>query len=118
MPRPKKNTPEGKLAAERWQKTMLEKYGNLSERMRKVGREGGLKGRGKDYKGGFAANRELASRAGAKGGAKSVRTTVNQRILEANREMILNNPENKTYKQMAQDLGVPYDTILYFVRKK
>ena len=39
----------------------------------KIGRRGGLNGKGPGYKGGFAANPELAKIAGAIGGAKSRR---------------------------------------------
>ena len=38
-----------------------------------IGAKGGRNGRGPGYKGGFASNRELAARAGAKGGKISRR---------------------------------------------
>ena len=43
---------------------------------RKIGAKGGRNGRGPNYKGGFAANHELARIAGAKGGKKSRRTGI------------------------------------------
>lgn len=43
---------------------------------KRIGAIGGHNGRGPDYKGGFAANPELARIAGAKGGKKSRRTGV------------------------------------------
>lgn len=49
-------------------KTLKEKYGE--DFFARIGREGGKKSRG----GGFAANRQLASEAGRKGGMKSKRT--------------------------------------------
>lgn len=73
MSRPKANTPEGKRAIENWKKTMTEKYGSISEKMREVGRIGGMNGYGPDYRGGFAYSHEIASKAGAMGGYKSRR---------------------------------------------
>lgn len=73
MARPKANTKAGKIASEKWRKTMEEKYGSVTEKMRECGRIGGLNGKGPDYKGGFAADRERAKIAGAKGGKKSRR---------------------------------------------
>ena len=70
MPRPKKGTPEGKRATEKWRKTMQERYGDdFREMMKKNGAKGGANG----HTGGFASNRTLASWAGAKGGARSRR---------------------------------------------
>ncbi len=73
MARPKKNTKAGKLASEKWRKTMQEKYGNVSEKMAQTGRIGGQNGKGPNYKGGFAGDHDLAVKAGAKGGKKSRR---------------------------------------------
>lgn len=70
MPRHKSNTPEGKAESEKYRRTMIEKYG--VEGMRKfyqnIGRKGGENGRGPNYTGGFASNKEKAKLAGAKGG--------------------------------------------------
>lgn len=73
MVRPKKNTKAGELATERWRETMKKKYGDISEKMAKVGKKGGTNGKGPDYKGGFASNHNLARIAGAKGGRISRR---------------------------------------------
>lgn len=40
---------------------------------KRIGSKGGKNGKGPEYAGGFAGNRELAARAGAIGGAKSKR---------------------------------------------
>ena len=57
-----------------WKETMLEKFGSeeaLSEHMKQIGSKGGSKPTTKPK--GFAANNELASRAGAIGGRISRR---------------------------------------------
>ena len=55
-------------------KTNKELYGE--DFYSRIGARGGRNGRGPNYKGGFAANRELAKIAGAIGGRKSRRTGV------------------------------------------
>jgi hypothetical protein len=50
---------------------MIAKYGSeeaYKEHLRAIAGKGGTNGKGPDYKGGFAGNRELARRAGAIGG--------------------------------------------------
>lgn len=74
MPRPKKNTPEGKKATERWRATMLAKYGEDGFRDH-VKRNGSKGGRVKGLKG-FALRPELARIAGRKGGIISRRTGI------------------------------------------
>lgn len=65
MARPKANTPEGKIASEKFKKTMREKYGeNWREHYKKIGSIGGKNG----HTGGFASNPALARVAGSKGG--------------------------------------------------
>lgn len=71
MPRPKRGTPAGDRATERWKETMQKRYGGASQFMEKIGAKGGRMGR----TGGFAANIELAREAGAKGGRLSRRTS-------------------------------------------
>lgn len=73
MPRPKKDTPEGREASRKWRETMEQRYGNITERQRIIGAMGGRNGKGPGYKGGFASNSEFAKKAGAKGGSKSRR---------------------------------------------
>lgn len=72
MARPKKGTPEGDRANEKYKQTMLERFGSqeaINEHFRKMGAKGGING----HTGGFAANKELAKVAGAKGGKNSTR---------------------------------------------
>ena len=71
MARPNANSPEGRLATERWRETMKERYGGASKFMRTVGAKGGSAPTTKPK--GFAANPELASSAGRLGGMRSRR---------------------------------------------
>ena len=119
MSRPKKNTPAGKLATERWRKTMEEKYGGVTAKMQQIGRIGGLNGKGPDYKGGFAADRDRARIAGAKGGRISRRNGKYTRIMDENQEAIkvlLNS--NKTLKEFAAELGVPYHSLTWYIKTR
>lgn len=119
MARPKKNTPAGKIATERWRKTMEEKYGGVTAKMQQIGRIGGLNGKGPDYKGGFAADRERARIAGAKGGHISRRNGKYTRIMDENQEAIkvlLNS--NKTLKEFAAELGVPYHSLTWYIKTR
>ena len=68
MSRSIKGTPECNLAAERWRKTMQERYGDPSEIMRARGSKGGSV---KGTTGGFAADSARARTAGATGGKYS-----------------------------------------------
>lgn len=118
MARPKKNTPEGKIASEKWRQTMIEKYGSVTDKMRETGRIGGKNGKGPDYKGGFAANHEHARKAGAKGGSISRRTSKYHKIFEENRsaiEAVLRS--TATVKDLAKALGVPYSSLLHYINK-
>lgn len=118
MPRPKKDTPAGKLASEKWHKTMIERYGNITERMKETGRLGGLAGRGEGYKGGFAGSKELASRAGAKGGSISKRKSKYADIFEANRQRIIDIAAGgPTLKSLADELEVPYQALMNYVTR-
>lgn len=63
-------------AVSSWHKTMIAKYGSeeaMRAKMREIAAEGGRRGCGPDYKGGFAANKALAKSSGAKGGRISRR---------------------------------------------
>ena len=64
-------------------KTNMEKYGG--DFYKNNGRKGGMKG----HKGGFAANPELARKAGAIGGRKSKRAGGVQDLLEKEHDMIV-----------------------------
>lgn len=77
MPRPKANTEAGRIATEKWRKTMIEKYGSEEAFKHAIRCMGSLGGRVKTSKPkGFAANPKLARKAGRKGGKKSRRTGV------------------------------------------
>lgn len=118
MARPKKTTPAGKIASEKWRQTMIEKYGSVTDKMRETGRIGGQNGKGPDYKGGFAANHEYARKAGAKGGSISRRKSKYHQIFEENRsaiEAVLRS--TATVKDLAKALGVPYSSLLNYIKK-
>lgn len=63
-----------KAGGKRAAKTNKERHGE--DFFKKIGAKGGRNGKGPDYKGGFAANPELAREAGRKGGKKSRRTGI------------------------------------------
>lgn len=118
MARPKKTTEAGKIATERWRQTMIKKYGSVTEKMRETGRIGGQNGKGPDYTGGFAGDRERAKIAGAKGGTISRRTSKYHSIFEENKAKIEETLKNSyTMKDLAQELGVPYTSLLHYVDK-
>lgn len=118
MSRPRKNTPEGKIASEKWRQTMIEKYGSVTAKMRETGRIGGRNGKGPDYKGGFAGDNQRAKIAGAKGGSISRRKSKYHQIFEENRnaiEAVLRS--TATVKDLAKALGVPYSSLLHYINK-
>ena len=118
MARPKKHTPEGKIASEKWRQTMIETYGSVTDKMREAGRIGGQNGKGPDYKGGFAASKEHARKAGAKGGSISRRKSKYNQVFEENRsaiEAVLRS--TATVKDLAKALGVPYSSLLHYINK-
>lgn len=119
MSRPGKNTPEGKLATERWRKTMQERYGDITAKMQEMGRKGGKNGKGPDYKGGFGGDRELAKRAGQKGGRISRRGGKYTAILDENKEFIVESVKNKaTIQSIADDLGIPHRSVRWYVQSR
>lgn len=72
MPRPKKGEPGHELAIKRQHETMLKNLGSeeaVRRHFREMGRKGGLR----SCKKGFATDPSKARKAGAAGGAKSVR---------------------------------------------
>lgn len=119
MGRPKKNTPAGKLATERWRKTMQERYGDITAKMQEMGRKGGKNGKGPDYKGGFGGDRELAKRAGQKGGRISRRKGKYTAILDENKEFIIESVKNKaTIQSIADELGIPHKSVRWYVQSR
>lgn len=118
MSRPRKNTPAGKIANEKWRKTMTERYGSVTEKMKQTGRIGGMNGKGPDYKGGFAADNERAKIAGAKGGSISRRKSKYHQLFEENRNAIeATLRSTATLKDLAESLGVPYTSLLNYIKK-
>lgn len=125
MARPKANTKEGQIANEKWRKTMTEKYGSITEKMRETGRIGGQNGKGPDYKGGFAGNRLLAITAGAKGGSISKRKSPHAGKIEENRNKIVEilkaraekQKENGTLKDLSKEIDVPYSALIHYIKK-
>lgn len=117
MARPKKGTPEGDAATARWHQTMVEKYGSVNEKMANIGRIGGLKGRGPDYKGGFASSKELAITAGAKGGKISRRGPKIMPKIEEQKDTIIElRNEGMGVKDIAEKLGFPLGTLYRYLR--
>lgn len=119
MGRPKKNTPAGKLATERWRKTMQERYGDITAKMQEMGRKGGKNGKGPDYKGGFGGDRELAKRAGRKGGRISRRKGKYTAILDENKEFIRESvKKNATVQSIADELGLPHKSVRWYIQSR
>lgn len=115
MPRPKKNTPKGKIATEKWRKTMEEKYGDVSQKMASIGAKGG---KACFTSKGFAANRELARMAGAVGGFKSRRGKSYLKELDSKREeMEQALSEGQSIADIARLVGKPYGAVRHYIRK-
>lgn len=82
----------------------------------RIGRQGGQKG----HTGGFAANRELARLAGAKGGSISRRGKSNntRELLAKNHDKIKEMlAQNYSVKRIAQAVGIPESTLYKKVRE-
>ena len=119
MGRPKKDTPAGKLATERWRNTMQERYGDITAKMQEMGRKGGKNGKGPDYKGGFGGDRELAKRAGQKGGRISRRGGKYTAILDENKEFIRESVKQKaTIQSIADELGIPHRSVRWYIQSR
>lgn len=83
-----------------------------------IGSKGGKNGKGPGYKGGFAADNERAKIAGAKGGSISRRTSKYHKIFEENRNAIeATLKSTATLKDLAESMGVPYLSLLNYVKK-
>lgn len=118
MARPKSGTEAGRIATEKWRKTMLKKYGGrggLRKKMQDIGRIGGSHG----VTGGFAANPALARVAGAKGGSISRRgpgSNLKLKIepqVEKIEELYY---EGYSIPQIAKKLKIPYCTLLKWAK--
>lgn len=115
MVRMKKGEKGDREAVARWRETMEKRYGNISERAKKIGAKGGRNGRGKDYKGGFASNPELAKMAGALGGLISKRGPSKSKDFEKYKEEIFEMYDSKNYsmKEIAKKFDLPYEVVRY-----
>lgn len=120
MSRPKLNTPEGKRAAQKWRETMEKKHGDLNKFFAAIGAEGGAKGAGPDYYGGFRANRELAKRVGKKGGMISRRTkSYNKEWRQYGEEIItLYKQGNISMIELARRYNISYGALRYNFKKR
>lgn len=120
MARPKKGTPEGDIALEKWKQTMINKYGeNYKDIMKVIGAKGGKNGRGPNYTGGFAGRPDIASSAGAKGGKKSRRGGSYNKLWEQKKDEALNlHFQGKSYADISRLVGIPYSTLLNKIRKE
>ena len=118
MARPRSGTEAGRIAAEKWRKTMLKKYGGrggLRKKMQDIGRIGGSHG----VTGGFAANPALARVAGSKGGRISKRGagSVTKTKIEPNVDKIEKLYYNgKSIPQISKELGIPYSSLLKWAK--
>lgn len=121
MARQRKGEKGCEEANNKWRQTMIKKLGSeeaVSEFARRIGRKGGVNGRGPDYKGGFAADPERARTAGAKGGKNSRRTSKYIRIFEENKKAIDKAIKNRSsFKMLAEALGVPYQSLMHYISK-
>ena len=83
----------------------------------RIGKKGGTNG----HTGGFAANPELARKAGAKGGKISRRGRSNktQKLIDANYTKIsLMVMDNYSVKDIAKETGIPMHSLYKFIREE
>ena len=115
MSRPKSGTKEGKIASEKWKHTMLKKYGKdgLRRRMQEIGAKGGRNG----HTGGFAADRELARVAGAKGGRISKRDGAKNWYEKNKHEIEYMRQDGFTIKEICSALGCSQQKMYYVLSK-
>ena len=116
MARPKKGTPEGERAKERWRQTMIERYGENgpSIMMAKAGKQGGINGHTK----GFASNRELARKAGAKGGTISKRgKSILPLYKKKHNEIARLHFEGESVREIAKTLDIPVSSLYRYIRQ-
>lgn len=118
MARPKSGTEAGRIATEKWRKTMLAKYGNkeaMSKEFQRIGSIGGQNG----HTGGFYANPERARLAGSKGGRISKRGagSITKTKIEPNVDKIEKLYYNgKSIPQISKELGIPYSSLLKWAK--
>lgn len=118
MARPKKDTPEGKKALEKWKATMMKKYGTEEEMRRqfsKIGAEGGKNG----HTGGFASRPDIARIAGAKGGSISRRGFSYNKDWEKHKEEIMKmKNRGESVAEISRHFGLPYSMLLIRIKKE
>lgn len=119
MVRPKSTTPEGKIATERWRKTMEERYGKdgWHELMQECGRKGGIKPTDKPK--GFAANRNLAKSSGRKGGSLSRRGKgdFRKKWEESKQVAITMYNGGHTIREISEIIEIPAQSVSYYMKK-
>lgn len=115
MSRPKKNTKAGRAATNKWKETMLKKYGSpeaVHAFMQGIGGKGGRNG----HTGGFAANPELARKAGAKGGSISRRGPKIE--VDKHRATVVQMlADGETVTNIAEETGLPYEVARRLARE-
>ena len=121
MARPKANTPKGIKATRKWKETMLKQYKNeeeISDFFRRIGSKGGRVKSDKPR--GFAANRELASIAGCKGGRISRRDVARKYVKweDVRAEAIAMYDSGECLVDIAKKTGVPYGSLRYYLKKE
>ena len=117
MSRPKKNTPEGKKAVQKWRETMKEKHGDISKFFITIGAKGGANG----HTGGFAGNSELARKAGTKGGRVSKRSykTYTKEWYEMRERIIVDYKQyNMSIKELSRKYEIPYHTLRRHIKEE
>lgn len=114
MARPKADTKEGKIAAEKWRKTMIEKYGSVTAKMQEAGRIGGKISRG----GGFC-DREFAKKMGSLGGLISKKGTSYKEQWEKYGAEAFAMYDSGEYSMadIARKFNLPYSIIKYRISK-
>lgn len=121
MVRPAIDTPEGKKASKKFRETMLKKYGGeegIREFHSKIGRLGGMNGRGPNYKGGFASDRERAMEAGRKGGLVSRRDKEFEEVWnKIEKDVIKMYNSGNSIADISRTFKIPYYKIKYRLDK-
>lgn len=115
MARPSADTKEGKLATEKWRKTMEEKYGGGSEHARKIGAIGGKKSKGGGFK-----NIDFASKMGALGGLLSKRGPSYNKQWEEHGAEILAMYDSGEYSiaEIARKFEMPYGVVRFRLKRE
>lgn len=105
-----------KTQSQRWMETMIKRHGSreaVSMWVQRIGSKGGRMGKGSIK--GFAANPELARKAGAKGGKISKKgPTVDISLYAEQVELLYG--EGFSILKIAKKLGLPYRRLLNWAR--